>query len=61
MTCSVLPSENEQQIAQFLEKTNNAKPCEINHPNALRLKNGVQTLPGIHNMDGFYYCLLQKC
>ena len=61
MTCSILPSENENQIEQFIAKKNNLIICDVKHPNALELKHGLQTLPGVHNMDGFYYCLLQKC
>lgn len=60
MTCSVLPRENQQQAAQFIARTNDAMLIDVAHPNALTLDHGVQTLPGIHDMDGFYYCLLQK-
>ncbi|MGK0439669.1 MAG: 16S rRNA (cytosine967-C5)-methyltransferase, partial [Paracoccaceae bacterium] len=60
MTCSVLPRENQQQIAKFIARTNGAMLIDVQHPNALTLDHGVQTLPGLHNMDGFYYCLLQK-
>lgn len=60
MTCSVLPSENEEQAQRFIETHDDAKLEKINHPNALELTYGVQTLPGVHNMDGFYYCLLKK-
>lgn len=60
MTCSILPCENQEQIAQFLTKTNDAILEPLNHPNALSLKMGYQTLPGIHQMDGFYYCLIKK-
>lgn len=60
MTCSVLPRENEQQIEQFVARTNDAMLNDISHPSALTLNHGVQTLPGVHGMDGFYYCVLQK-
>jgi 16S rRNA (cytosine967-C5)-methyltransferase len=60
MTCSVLPKENQQQIEQFVARTNGAMLIDVSHPNALTLDHGVQTLPGLHGMDGFYYCLLQK-
>ena len=60
MTCSILPSENQQQVARFLAKTNNAILTPIEHPNALNLELGCQTLPGVHQMDGFYYCLIKK-
>lgn len=60
MTCSVLPRENEQQIERFVERTNDAMLNDIAHPCAMTLNYGVQTLPGVHGMDGFYYCILQK-
>lgn len=60
MTCSVLPSENEQQISQFVAHTNDAMLEDIDHPKAIPRTHGVQTLPGVHAMDGFYYCLLRK-
>jgi len=60
MTCSILPRENEQQIEQFVGRTNGAMLDAISHPSALTLNHGVQTLPGVHDMDGFYYCVLRK-
>lgn len=60
MTCSILPRENEQQIKSFLGRTDNAMLLDMPYPNALNLEYGAQTLPGVHGMDGFYYCLLQK-
>ena len=60
MTCSILPSENEAQIDTFIKQHNNAIIETVDHPNAFALKHGAQTLPGVHNMDGFYYCLLRK-
>jgi 16S rRNA (cytosine967-C5)-methyltransferase len=60
MTCSVLPRENEVQIKKFVARTNDVMLIKTPHPCALTLKHGAQTLPGVHGMDGFYYCLLQK-
>jgi len=60
MTCSILPSENEDQISRFVASQNDAMLETINHPNAMSLRNGVQTLPGVHDMDGFYYSLISK-
>lgn len=60
VTCSILPEENEQQVSQFVGNQNDAMLSEIKHPNALSLQFGAQTLPGVHNMDGFYYSLLTK-
>lgn len=61
MTCSILPSENQLQIDSFLKSHSDAQPVTFDHPLAIELEFGKQTLPGSHNMDGFYYCLLQKC
>ncbi len=60
LTCSILPPENEHQIEQFLQIHANAQAIELDHPNCLSLAHGKQTLPGVHDMDGFYYCLLRK-
>lgn len=60
MTCSVLPAENHQQIDLFVGRTKGVMLPTTSHPNALQLDHGVQTLPGVHAMDGFYYCLLEK-
>lgn len=65
-TCSVLPQENRLQMAQFLADTEDAieLPYLINqHP--IDWGNGfdgpgLQILPGLAEMDGFYYCLLRK-
>ncbi len=60
MTCSILPSENDLQVKLFVESTNDAKVMPIGHPNSMSLEYGQQTLPGVHEMDGFYYSLLEK-
>lgn len=58
-TCSVLPQENHEQIAHFIEHNDDAKllPIEsIKQTNTI----GWQILPGDNNMDGFYYAKLLK-
>lgn len=60
MTCSILPAENDQQVRRFVESTNDAIVVDVDHPTALIQRHGVQTLPGVHSMDGFYYSLLKK-
>ncbi len=60
MTCSILPSENDHQIKRFLSSNKEAHAVAVAHPSALSLEHGVQTLQGVHAMDGFYYALLQK-
>jgi 16S rRNA (cytosine967-C5)-methyltransferase len=60
VTCSVLNSENERQIAGFLNRHVNANSVRLAHPSAISLEHGSQSLPGVHPMDGFYYALLEK-
>jgi len=60
VTCSILPEENEQQIAAFLARENSAAeaplPTTVGRARAV----GRQILPGDHGMDGFYYAGLVK-
>ena len=60
VTCSILPSENVQQIASFMAQQQNAmhQPLEDNWGHALSY--GRQILPGEAGMDGFYYAVLTK-
>ena len=56
-TCSVLPQENQQQIAQFLAHHQDAIPVAL----GLGINDSQwQILPGEHNADGFFYAKLQK-
>lgn len=57
-TCSVLPQENHQQIAAFLERTADASLVELNTENPAEY--GLQLFPQAGNHDGFYYALLIK-
>ena len=62
-TCSILPEENVEQIKYFIHQDSIKDKCEhltINHPTAILQEYGVQTLPGVSDMDGFYYCHLRK-
>lgn len=60
-TCSILPEENSEQIAAFLARHTDAKLCPLSVPSGLvTVSHGWQILPGEHNMDGFYYALLEK-
>jgi 16S rRNA (cytosine967-C5)-methyltransferase len=57
-TCSVLPEENEDQIAQLLSLHTDIKIEPLNTFSP-KLNYGIQILPqGI--WDGFYYCLMSK-
>ena len=60
ITCSVLAEENEQQIERFTHGIKNSAVRTVPLPVGIRGRYGVQTLPGVHNVDGFYYSLLQK-
>ena len=55
-TCSILPQENDQQIARFLAENKDATLIKINDSDNL----GWQILPSEQNMDGFYYAKLVK-
>ncbi len=58
-TCSILKTENEQQITRFLESHEDAKETKIDLDWGIKTSVGIQQLP-IHNFDGFYYAKLQK-
>jgi len=59
-TCSIFPKENEKQIEAFIKQHKDAKPLPMTHPTGIQRKFGIQSLPGISDMDGFFYCLLEK-
>ena len=59
-TCSILPEENEEQIATFIAQHKNAKPCIIKADWGIACQYGRQILSGENGMDGFYYSLLEK-
>ncbi|MCG7532952.1 16S rRNA (cytosine(967)-C(5))-methyltransferase RsmB [Psychrobium sp. MM17-31] len=58
-TCSILPNENSQQVARFLERHQDAKLIPL-HQGDTPQTPGWQLLPGDNNSDGFYYAKLQK-
>lgn len=60
VTCSIMPEENESQIAEFMTKHNDVdvQPIESNWGLAQRL--GRQILPTVDGPDGFYFALLKK-
>ena len=59
-TCSVMPEENEQQIATFIEQHNDCQYVEESKPWGHSTGHGWQILPGENNMDGFFYSVLKK-
>jgi 16S rRNA (cytosine967-C5)-methyltransferase len=60
VTCSLLPEENDQQVAAFLSRHPDARERPIEASWGLPLAVGRQTLPGEGGMDGFYYARLEK-
>jgi len=63
-TCSILRSENDQQISAFLARTkqqfNNIEEVFIEADWGHVMSSGRQILPGESDMDGFYYALMKK-
>ena len=59
-TCSVLPEENEKQIALFIERNKNACYQSIDAPWGHERPFGRQIFPGENQMDGFYYACMVK-
>lgn len=59
-TCSVMPEENEQQIAHFIANQADCKFLEQKQPWGHFTGHGWQILPGENNMDGFFYSALEK-
>jgi 16S rRNA (cytosine967-C5)-methyltransferase len=59
-TCSVLPEENEKQMALFVERNNNACYQSISAPWGHKRPYGRQIFPGENHMDGFYYACMVK-
>lgn len=59
-TCSLLPEENDLQVARFLAEQSDAREQEIKADWGHRRPVGRQTLPGEETMDGFFYACLEK-
>jgi len=59
-TCSVLREENEARIAAFFNTHPDAQERRIIADWGLAVGYGRQILPGEEDMDGFYYCLLER-
>jgi len=64
-TCSLLQSENEQQVQQFLKSVDDFEPAilpEIQSLNLLDVEQGFQlrTSPAKTGMDGFFMAVLQR-
>lgn len=59
-TCSILPSENDEQISKFLERHPEASVRPLADVPGLETEFGTQQLPSHGGGDGFYYALLVK-
>ncbi|HVE44920.1 MAG TPA: 16S rRNA (cytosine(967)-C(5))-methyltransferase RsmB [Gammaproteobacteria bacterium] len=60
VTCSILPSENTVVLESFLNTHPDAREKKINATWGLACAIGRQILPGMHQMDGFYFACLEK-
>jgi 16S rRNA (cytosine967-C5)-methyltransferase len=59
-TCSILPQENAENIARFLETHEDARLVPVEAEWGQETGHGRQILPGEQNMDGFFYACLEK-
>ena len=60
VTCSILPAENSDMVANFLQTTSSAAEVEMQASWGIACVVGRQILPGMHGMDGFYFAKLRK-
>lgn len=59
-TCSIMPEENEQQMANFIAEHPDCQCDTTLKPWGRTTGHGWQILPGDHNQDGFFYSVLRK-
>ena len=59
-TCSIMPEENEQQMARFIAEHSDCLWRKSEQPWGRATGHGWQILPGEHQMDGFFYSVIQK-
>ncbi len=59
-TCSIMPEENNQQIADFLQHHPDAQVQTTPQAWGHATGHGWQILPGEHQMDGFFYVKITK-
>ncbi len=59
-TCSVLPQENSEQIAAFVERTKDAQVEKLDFSWGKACNAGRQLLPQQDSHDGFFYALLTR-
>lgn len=59
-TCSIVPAENEQQIAHFVASHPDCQIIKHHRSWGRATEHGQQILPGEYGMDGFFYAVLSK-
>lgn len=61
-TCSIMPQENDEQIKAFLARHDDARPDFLDNApeSVIATEFGQQWLPGMEEMDGFYYACIRK-
>lgn len=59
-TCSLIPEENEQQIAAFVANQADCQSVSLDRAWGRLTGHGQQILPGEKGMDGFFYSVLTK-
>ncbi len=59
-TCSIMPEENEHQMARFIAEKSDSQALTCERAWGRATGHGWQILPGEHNMDGFFYSVIQK-
>lgn len=60
LTCSLLPEENELQMAAFLQRHPEAREIGLQADWGQARRLGRQILPGEAGMDGFYFACVEK-
>lgn len=60
VTCSILPAENSDVVAAFLDEHADAREVPLELPGAERCVHGLQLLPEIGGCDGLYFALLAR-
>ena len=60
ITCSILPAENDDIIAKFIEKTLDAQVRTVPLNVGVATEYGRQLLPQPGGSDGFYYVALDR-
>lgn len=59
-TCSILPEENEDQLNHFCNNHSDARAVTIDAKWGITTPHGRQIHPGMDQMDGFFYGLIEK-